>query len=137
MSLNKTFPSYQCISRCPQLNNLREVENALQQEWNAIHQNALHRLIRSMRRRCMAFHWDPMCLSCVDELKLINDCASFFVCCHYQSSIYCCSQQKNLILLRHIYIWDKHFLVVHFQCCSIYIYTNGKKKLCELNIWVN
>ena len=29
-----------------------------------------------------------MCLSCVDELKLINDCASFFACCHYQSIFY-------------------------------------------------
>ena len=73
----------QRISRRTQMNNHRELENALQQEWNAIHQNTIRRLIGSTRRRCMACiaghggHCDPTLFSYVDELKLINDCASF------------------------------------------------------------
>ena len=27
----------------------------------------------------LTFHCDPICLSCLDELKLFNDCASFFL----------------------------------------------------------
>lgn len=38
----------------PQINNLGELDNALQQEWNAVPQDFIQRLIRSMRRRCTA-----------------------------------------------------------------------------------
>ena len=81
----------QRISRRPQMNNLGELVNPLQQELNATPQNSIRRFIGSMRRRCMAcldahdgetlltFHCDPTCLSYVDELKLINDSASFFL----------------------------------------------------------
>ena len=48
----------------------------------------------------LTFHCDPTCLSCVDELKLINDCVSFFfvVFIINHPSIYCFSQQIYLLL---------------------------------------
>ena len=77
---------------------LASLESALQQEWNAISQNTIRRIMGSMRRRVAAhgghsavdFHCDSTCLSCVDKLKLINDRATFFVYYHYQAYIYCC-----------------------------------------------
>ncbi|XP_041372572.1 cysteinyl leukotriene receptor 1-like [Gigantopelta aegis] len=36
------------------MNNLRELDNGLQQEWIAVPQNIIYRLIGSMKRRCMA-----------------------------------------------------------------------------------
>ena len=44
----------QHISDHPHMNNGIELENVLQQEWNAIPQNTMCKPIRSMRRHCMA-----------------------------------------------------------------------------------
>ena len=104
------------------MNNFREMEKALQQEWKVISQNIIHRLIMA----CGAAHGghtcycDLECLSCLDELKLINDCRSVFVSCHYQSSVCCCSQQK-IFIVQVIFSKWKNVLVMHFQLCSVYI----------------
>ena len=66
------------------------------------------------------FYCDPMCLSCADELKLIKVCASFFVCCHYQSSIYCCSHKKLVFLFETQKIFVGGFSVL-FSICVFYI----------------
>lgn len=42
------------LSRRRQMDNVRQLEAALVQEWNAIPQNTIQRLINSMRRRCTA-----------------------------------------------------------------------------------
>ena len=69
----------QRISRRPIINNIRKLENALQQVWNAIPKNTIRRLIGSMRSRIwwsyalLTFYCDSTFLSRVDELKLIND----------------------------------------------------------------
>ena len=44
----------QHVSRRPHMNNLTELDDALQREWNAIPHNTIRRLFGSMRRRRMA-----------------------------------------------------------------------------------
>ena len=72
----------------------------------------------------LTFHCDTTCLSCIDEVKLINDCASFFFLFFLLLSLF----TTKAFIIQVFYSKSKLFLVVLFQYCSVYI---AKFRVCH------
>ena len=105
----------QCISHRPLMNNLRELSRSgiLSLRTPFAHLSGrlegVAWLVTEVStwdnsyhggQTLLTFHCDLTSLLWVYELRLINDCAYFFVSRDYQSSIYCYSQYCSGIILK-------------------------------------